>query len=181
MPGTGRCPDAGHIPSDSPLIDQRPRGITKIDRGLWMNPMDDAITPLLQDAQKGDEDAFGELVKSHYERVYRHLWSIVRNEHDTRDLAQETWVKAWDKIPTFRGEAPFGVRVARIATRTALDFLRQRKRLSEVALPESDGSTQPATAPTTVSTEAEQPNQAMHKSEIRERFHAALGTLSEKH
>jgi RNA polymerase sigma-70 factor (ECF subfamily) len=140
--------------------------------------MDPKIQQLIKAARRGNEDAFGELVTSHYERIYRHLWTYVRNEHDARDLAQETWIKVWDKIHTFRSEAPFGAWVARIATRTALDFLRRKKRLREVALPGSDERSLPqdtdATAP-------DRPDEALRKSEILNRFHSALGTLSEKH
>ncbi len=143
--------------------------------------MDDEIRSLIEAAQGGDEDAFGELVKSHYERIYRHLWTYVRNEHDARDLAQETWIKAWDKIPTFRGEAPFGAWVARIATRTALDFLRRKKRLREVPLPEPGDPTHEAADPVTAPSEPDRPDRALQRTEVRERFDLALGTLSEKH
>ena len=140
--------------------------------------VDDEIQPLIDAAQSGDEDAFGELVTSHYERIYRHLWTYVRNEHDARDLAQETWIKVWDKINTFRGEAPFGAWVARIATRTALDFISRKKRMREVTLPESDETSLPQE---TTATAPDQPDQALQRSEIRDRFHSALDTLSEKH
>ena len=71
MPGASRCLNAGCISSNGQLTDQQPSGGTNIDRGLWMISMDDAISPLLKAAQRGDENAFGELVKSHYERIYR--------------------------------------------------------------------------------------------------------------
>lgn len=143
--------------------------------------MDPKIQPLIEAAQGGDEDAFGELVKSHYERIYRHLWTYVRNEHDARDLAQETWIKAWDKIPTFRGEAPFGAWVARIATRTALDFLRRKKRLREVPLPEPGEPTHGAADPAAAPSKPDRPDRALQRTEVRERFDLALGTLSKKH
>ena len=140
--------------------------------------MDPKIQQLIKAAQGGDEDAFGELVTSHYERIYRHLWTYVRNEHDARDLAQETWIKVWDKIQTFRGEAPFGAWVARIATRTAFNFIRRRKRLKEVAIP---GSDQTSLLQDTDAIPPDRPDEALQRSEIRDRFHSALDTLSEKH
>ena len=143
--------------------------------------MHDEYGPLIEAAQGGDEDAFGELVKFHYERIYRHLWTYVRNEHDARDLAQETWIKAWDKIPTFRGEAPFGAWVARIAARTALDFLRRKKRLREVSLSESGEPTHGAVDPVTAPSEPDRPDMTLQRTEVRERFDQALRALSEKH
>ena len=43
-------------------------------------------------ARQGDETAFGELMQRHYETVFRTVFSIVRNEHDARDLAQDVWI-----------------------------------------------------------------------------------------
>lgn len=136
--------------------------------------MTDATQALVEAAKTGDETAFGELVTSHYERVYRHLWTFVRHDHDARDLSQETWIKAWDRIHSFRGEAPFGAWVARIATRIALDFLRKRKRMREVALPDQDATEDPEVAG---GSRPETPDRAAQSAEIRDRFQAALSTL----
>ncbi|MEZ5277014.1 MAG: sigma-70 family RNA polymerase sigma factor [Opitutaceae bacterium] len=136
--------------------------------------MADPTPALIEAARNGDESAFGELVRSHYERVYRHLWAFVRHDHDARDLSQETWIKAWDGIQSFRGDAPFGAWVTRIATRTALDFLRKRKRMREVALPDQDAARCPVVRE---GPRHETPDRAAQSSEIQDRFQAALSKL----
>ena len=92
---------------------------------------------LVERARQGDERAFGELVEGHYEKIFRLLFSIVRNEEDARELGQQTWIKVWKNLSNFRGDAAFSTWVYRIATFTARDFLRKRKRSPEVSYHES--------------------------------------------
>ena len=139
------------------------------------------IRRLVEGAQKGDQDAFGEIVKAHYERVYRLLYRIVVNESDARDLAQQTWVKAWKKLPSFKGKAAFSTWLYRIAVFTAWDFVRRKKRRAEVSFFENyeEGhSPTPITAPVPGATES--PASALARKEFREYFQIALNSLSEK-
>jgi RNA polymerase sigma-70 factor (ECF subfamily) len=86
-------------------------------------------------AQAGDEAAFGEIVRSHYERIYRRVFAITRNEHDARDICQEIWVSIWRSLSDFRGEAQFSTWLYAIATRRAIDHLRKRRRWFERFVP----------------------------------------------
>lgn len=143
--------------------------------------MNEEIGERIEAAKRGDETAFGELVQQHYLQIHRRIWQIVRNESDAEDLAQLTWVKAWNRIGTFRGEAPFSSWVSRIAARTALDFLRHRKRLGEVSLSSSDDASPQRVTPEVFPSTGEQPDVALRRTEILERFSEALAGLSEKH
>ena len=141
----------------------------------------DEIRQLAEAAQKGDQNAFGEIVRAHYERVYRLLYRIVMNESDARDLAQQTWVKAWKKLPSFKGEAAFSTWLYRIAVFTAWDFVRKKKRRAEVSFFENyeEGhSPNPITALAPSPTES--PATALARKEFREHFQIALNSLSEK-
>ena len=91
------------------------------------------ITPeaereLVQRAQAGNEDAFGTLMRSHYEPVFRFVNSMLRDEHSARDVCQEIWLTVWKNLGSFRGDAKFSTWVHPIATRRAIDHLRARKR-----------------------------------------------------
>ena len=92
-------------------------------------------TQWLQKAREGDEAAFGELMQFHYENVYRLVFSIVRNEHDARDLCQEIWLKIWQQLPRYRGDSKFTTWLHPIATRRAIDHLRKRRRWFDRFLP----------------------------------------------
>ena len=85
-------------------------------------------------AQKGDQAAYGALVRSHQDRIYRHLLNLTGSREDALELAQEVFIKAWQALPTWRPDAQFHTWVYRIASNAALDVLRRRKVVQFVAL-----------------------------------------------
>jgi len=88
---------------------------------------------LVERALAGDQQAYGILVRRHERLVFRIVGGFLRNAEDVKDVAQETFLRAFEGLKTFRLGAPFGPWIARIATRASYDRLRQRKRASEVA------------------------------------------------
>ncbi len=139
----------------------------------------DEIRRLVETAQRGDQKAFGEIVKAHYESTYRLIYRIVLHESDARDVVQQTWVKAWKKLPSFKGKAAFSTWLYRIAVFTAWDFVRAKKRRAEVSF--FDDSEQSYSKKSAVTERHhESPSTALRRKEIREQFHIALNSLSEK-
>lgn len=144
-------------------------------------PSKEQIREWVRLSQGGDSEAFDQLVLTYYDRVYRMLYNIVKNEEDAREVSQQTWVKIWRKIDTFQGKSAFYTWAYRIGTFTAWDFIRKRKRKAEVEyLDEMENQARPGTLPNQVSVLA-RPDEDMGRTEIRERFFAALEKLSEKH
>jgi RNA polymerase sigma-70 factor, ECF subfamily len=136
---------------------------------------------VLRRAQAGDEEAFGELMRAHHERVFRTVVGVLRDEHEARDVCQDVWIAVWKNLATFRGDAKFSTWVHPIATRRAIDRLRQRRKWLHRFLPflaEEDETV--ATAPEPVATEGD-PRAEHDRSERAERFERALATLPEKH
>jgi len=78
-------------------------------------------------AQKGDQAAYGVLVRRHQDRIYRHLRNLTGSREDALELAQDVFIKAWEALPTWRPDAQFHTWVYRIASNAALDVLRRRK------------------------------------------------------
>lgn len=97
------------------------------------SPADDIA--LLARAKSGDQVAFGQLMRAHYEHVFRVVFGVLRNEHDARDVSQEVWIKVWRELPNFRGDAKFTTWVHPIAVRKSLDHLRKRRRWFDRFLP----------------------------------------------
>src|SRR5262245_36860124 len=60
--------------------------------------------------------------------VYNTILGIVQNGTEAEDLAQEVFIKVFEKIGTFKGDSKFSTWLYRIATTTALDHLRSKKR-----------------------------------------------------
>jgi RNA polymerase sigma-70 factor (ECF subfamily) len=109
---------------------------------------------------KGDAASFEPLVQKYSPRVFATARRYARRESEVEDIAQEVWLKAFGKLKSFRGEAPFEHWLMRMTVRTCYDFLRghQRNRessFSELTEPESDWLDRFVAAPETASDDAD--------------------------
>ena len=85
-------------------------------------------TELIERLKEGDETAFKTIVEQWQNMVYNTILGIVQNETEAEDLAQDVFIKVFEKIGTFKGDSKFSTWLYRIATTTALDHLRSKKR-----------------------------------------------------
>jgi RNA polymerase sigma factor (sigma-70 family) len=76
----------------------------------------------------GDRRAFGELYSRYYKKVYHKSLSIIKDPDEAYDLAQETLIKAFNKLSTFRGESSFSTWLFIITHRHCLAALRKGKK-----------------------------------------------------
>jgi RNA polymerase sigma-70 factor, ECF subfamily len=91
----------------------------------------------------GDRASFEPLVAKYSPRVFATARRYARRDVEVQDIAQEVWLKAFDKLKSFRGEAPFEHWLMRMTVRTCYDFLRahQRNRIasfSDISEPDDD-------------------------------------------
>lgn len=93
-------------------------------------PADEA---LVRRVLAGDRDAFEPLVVKYQPRVFATARRHARREDEVADIVQEVFLKAYERLPGFRFEAPFEHWLMRIATRTCFDFLRSHQRRREDA------------------------------------------------
>ena len=84
--------------------------------------------PDLDQARRGDRDAFGRLVRRHQRRVYAAALHILGNHSDADDVTQEAFVRAYRGLAGFDGRADFSTWLYRIAVNTALNALRSGRR-----------------------------------------------------
>ena len=139
-----------------------------------------AEDPQLVDlAKAGDMQAFEELVSRHRDRVYVRAYSIMRNEALAVDLSQNAWVKAWQRLEQFHGEASFPTWLNRIVTNLCLDELRRQKRARTDSIEAMEESTGPVE--NRMEIETLDPIEGLSREELRERIDAALAKLSDKH
>ncbi len=83
---------------------------------------------LVDDARKGDREAFSELVRRYERRLLRVILRFVSDQELARDLAQETFLRVYEKLALFDPSRRFGPWLFRIGVNLTLDFLRRRKR-----------------------------------------------------
>jgi RNA polymerase sigma-70 factor, ECF subfamily len=105
--------------------------------------MEPTEAELIAAVLRGDAASFEPLVQKYSPRVFATARRYARRESEIEDIVQEVWLKAFQKLSSFRGEAPFEHWLMRLAVRTCYDFLRghQRNRettFSELSEPETD-------------------------------------------
>jgi RNA polymerase sigma-70 factor (ECF subfamily) len=79
----------------------------------------------------GDATSFEPLVLKYSPRLFAMARRYARRESEVEDIMQEIWLKAFQKLGGFRGEAPFEHWLMRLAVRTCYDFLRAHQRNRE--------------------------------------------------
>lgn len=133
---------------------------------------------LIERCRRGDLTAFEPLVERYRERVWRLAYSYLRDREDAWDAAQEAFVRAWQALPSFRGQSAFYTWLFRIAVNVATDRARQRaarrRALGSEPVPEEEWErvmVDPQTPPDDRAARAEQ----------RGRIGAALDALPEHH
>ena len=88
-------------------------------------------TEIVEAVRRGQVDRFEELIRRHQPRVFATARRHARLEREVEDIVQEVFVKAYDKLGTWRGEAPFEHWLMRMAVRTCYDHLRSHRRNRE--------------------------------------------------
>jgi len=83
---------------------------------------------LVADLKRGDPSAFTELVNRHQAKVYQLALKLTRNETDAEDVLQETFLRVYNRIGTFRGEAAFTSWLYRIAANASFAKLGERRK-----------------------------------------------------
>ena len=134
---------------------------------------------LVKAAQSGDMAAFEELVARHRDKIYARAFSMLRNEDEAVDLSQEAWVKGWQRLNQFQGDASFATWMTRIVINLCLDQLRKNKRIKAESIDEMNEETggverqMPILNPN--------PTEGLERDELRQRIDKALAQLSYEH
>src|SRR5258708_26522598 len=130
-------------------------------------------------AKGGEMGAFEELVARHRDKIYARVCSMMRNEEEAIDLSQEAWVKGWQRLKQFQGEASFGTWMTRIVINLCLDQLRKQKRQrteSIEAMDEESGGVERQMPVVTTN-----PTAGLERGRGGERVHPRPGAVSHEH
>ena len=90
--------------------------------------MDDELT-LIKKAREGDSDAYGEIYKKYFQKIYRYCKINLKNEESAKDICQESFVKAWKKIKDFNTDGQWSIQafLFTIARNLIIDHARKKK------------------------------------------------------
>ncbi len=83
----------------------------------------DIDSELIKKAKQGNHGAFNILMSKYYPRVYATIFSFIKSKEDSEDLSQQTFIKVWQQLDSFRGDSAFFTWVYRIAINLAKNFV----------------------------------------------------------
>ena len=135
---------------------------------------------LVRRAQKGDLEAYDELIKRYQERIYATVYHMTSNHEDANDLSQDAFIKAFQALKSFKGGSSFYTWLYRIAVNKTINFLKQRKNKLHMSLNDLDFNTE--NNPDLVALISDKtPRREAGLKELSEKLNEALLKLSEQH
>lgn len=135
---------------------------------------------LVRAARDGDMRAYDQLVQRYQERLYATIYHMTSNHEDANDLAQETFIKAFSALRTFKGDSSFYTWVYRIAVNKTINFLKQRKSRQSMSLDDLDFNVE--NDPDLVALVSDKtPRRDIALIELQEKLNAAMQKLSDVH
>jgi RNA polymerase sigma-70 factor (ECF subfamily) len=130
--------------------------------------------------QSGERELFYELIRPYERRVFVIAFTILRNEADAEDAAQDAFLKAFKYLGQFRSESRFSTWLIQVAINESR--VRLRKSHLEIMRPIVDQENEDGTyTPRDFTDWREIPSEALERKEIRDRLVAALGSLAQKY
>lgn len=164
-------PEGGDAPHDLALPAPIPAPPEPPDTA----PPDPEETERIRRAQRGDAEAFGELVRLHQQRAFRIARHMVPSEDDARDLVQEAFLRVFRNLDRFDFQHGFSTWLHRIVTNLAIDHLRKRRLVTGAANGEDDGD---AWETEVAAEDQPSPSQRLESSETAERVRECIGSLA---
>src|SRR5256886_12161191 len=163
---------------DAPQLADAPTEISALDSQPVTTATEDV--ELVRRSKKGDMTAYDQLVRRYQERIYATIYHMTANHEDANDLAQETFIKAYQALKSFKGDSSFYTWVYRIAVNKTINFLKQRKNKTHLSLNDLDFNAE--NDPDLVALISDKtPRRDIDLSELQEKLNAAMLKLSEVH
>src|SRR5271163_868512 len=151
-----------------------------VERTELESPEPEHESELVVRARKGDLKAYDELVKRYQERIYATIYHMTSNHEDANDLAQESFIKAYSALKSFKGGSSFYTWLYRIAVNKTINFLKQRKNKYHLSLNDLDFNAE--NDPDLVALVSHKtPRRDAGLSELQKKLNEALMKLSEPH
>lgn len=135
---------------------------------------------LIARIQRGERELFYELIRPYEKRVFVISFTILRNEAEAQDAAQDAFLKAFKYLSQFRSESRFSTWLIQVAINEARQ--RQRRSHLEIMRPIEDQENEDGTyTPRDFADWREIPSEALERQEVREKLVSALASLAQKY
>lgn len=132
---------------------------------------------LIQDAQKGDLDAFNRLVLAYQDQVYNQAYRIIGEAEAAADAAQDAFISAYHHLNSYRGGS-FRAWLLRIVTNSCYDELRRRQRRPTAPLEPLDDAGEEIESPAWMVDPSDGPEDEMERAELRRAIQHCLEGLN---
>jgi RNA polymerase sigma factor RpoE len=135
---------------------------------------------LVERARRGDMSAYDDLIRRYQERIYATVYHMTSNHEDANDLAQESFIKAYQALKSFKGGSSFYTWIYRIAVNKTINFLKPLKNRAHMSMNDLDFNAEHD--PDLVALVSDKtPRRDIGLSELQEKLNAALQKLSDDH
>lgn len=145
-----------------------------------LRQVDNEDIQLVERLKTGDVRAFDTLVKKYQRRLYSVIYNLTSNKEDTADLIQEVFLKAFNSIHSFKGEAAFYTWLYRIALNAAITFVKKQRKNTFYSLENLDESASKIEFLDALAEKTHTDRNVLLK-ELQEKLNEALQKLSLKH
>jgi len=138
---------------------------------------------LVRECRQGNKDAFRELVERYQRRIVSVAMGMVHNQDDAMEIAQDTFIKAYESLDRFKGESSFYTWLYRIAVNRAIDFRRSERRHPTIGLDDlvSPSAASEGHEPQIKEERSPEPFAEAQSREIGERVTEAINELTPDH
>ena len=136
---------------------------------------------LVEKSQNGDTRAFEQLIKMHEQKIYNLLLNMTGNKTVSEDFLQETFLNAWQKIKSFRGNSEFSTWLYRIAVNIVLMKRRKRKVIRTVSMDAPIITTKGEINRDFADDWSKSPTANLENTELKNKLNKAIESLPEKY
>jgi RNA polymerase sigma-70 factor (ECF subfamily) len=132
----------------------------------------------IQQVLSGDRDAYRVLMDRHFHAVHRITFRITGDQSDAEEAAQETFLRAYKNLSTFRQDATFSTWITRIAMNTAINLVERRNRDLAHNAPRISDSPSPANHTVQLASENPDPEHQLLDHEATTLLQSAMNALT---
>lgn len=141
--------------------------------------MDIVVKKIILEVKKGNQEAFAELMDLYKDKVYHIVYRMLGNVHESQDVAQEAFLRAFTNIDSFDIDRKFSTWLFRIATNLAIDRIRKKK--PDFHLEDQVAGTEDLTYYSQFSTDEELPEDQVVQLEMQEWIQEQIMLLPPKY